>query len=159
MPEAIISDHNLIPLAEATVSEIPGSSINAQHPQNKVEEVMSSILNPNAKPFIPLSKRNIARSAISDINPNANNSLPLIENVTLINSEVGNATFRTDDLHHRTDPLSNTISYKDKDVYSRLKEIRLKNSNRIVIAHLNINSLRNKFDMLSDLIYGIYVLI
>ena len=64
--------------------------------------------------------------------------------------------FSTDDLnvHHRTDHLSNTISYEDKDVYSRLKEIRLRNSNRIVIAHLNINSLRNKFDMLSDLIYG-----
>ena len=110
---------------------------------------MPSILNPNAKQFIPLSKRNIARSAISDINPNANSFLPLIENVALINSEVGNATFSTDDLnvHHRTDPLSNTISYEDKDVYSRLKEIRLKNSNRIVIAHLNINSLRNKFDM------------
>ena len=35
-----------------------------------------------------------------------------------------------------------------------LKEIRIKNLNRIALAHLNINSLRNKFDILTDQITG-----
>ena len=33
-----------------------------------------------------------------------------------------------------------------------LNEIRKKNPNRIIIAHLNINSIRNKFEMLKDVI-------
>ena len=35
-----------------------------------------------------------------------------------------------------------------------LKEIRAKNLNRIVLAHLNINSLRNKFDIFTNQITG-----
>ena len=31
---------------------------------------------------------------------------------------------------------------------SKLKDIKLKNINRVIIAQLNINSLRNKFDLL-----------
>ena len=31
-----------------------------------------------------------------------------------------------------------------------LNEIRKKNPNRIIIAHLNINSIRNKFEMLKE---------
>ena len=36
----------------------------------------------------------------------------------------------------------------------KLKNIRLKNPTRLIFAHININSIRNKFDMLSDLIVG-----
>ena len=36
----------------------------------------------------------------------------------------------------------------DDDSFKSLKEVRLKNPNRIVLAHLNINSLRNNFDAL-----------
>ena len=35
-----------------------------------------------------------------------------------------------------------------------IKNIRIKNLNRIVLAHLNINSLRNKLDLLADQIRG-----
>ena len=42
------------------------------------------------------------------------------------------------------DRLSHVVSERS------LKEIRAKNLNRIVLAHLNINSLRNKFDVLTD---------
>ena len=35
-----------------------------------------------------------------------------------------------------------------------LKVLRILNQNRIVLAHLNINSLRNKFDLLADQIKG-----
>ena len=34
------------------------------------------------------------------------------------------------------------------DPYSNLKNIRLKNLNRLIVAQLNINSIRNKFDSL-----------
>ena len=33
-----------------------------------------------------------------------------------------------------------------------LHEIRIKNANRLIIGHLNVNSLRNKFKMLEELI-------
>ena len=32
----------------------------------------------------------------------------------------------------------------------QLKEIRIKNLNKIIIAQININSLRNKFEMLAE---------
>ena len=38
--------------------------------------------------------------------------------------------------------------------YNILNDLRLKNDNRIIFAHLNINSIRNKIDMVSDLIKG-----
>ena len=40
----------------------------------------------------------------------------------------------------------------DGNVYTILNDLRIKNINRIIIAHLNINSLRNKIGMLSVII-------
>ena len=40
------------------------------------------------------------------------------------------------------------------DVQQVLKDIRKSNVNKLVFGQLNINSLRNKFDMLSELIKG-----
>ena len=40
----------------------------------------------------------------------------------------------------------------DGNVYTILNDLRIKNLNRIIIAHLNINNLRNKIGMLSDII-------
>ena len=37
---------------------------------------------------------------------------------------------------------------------SKLKEIKLKNINRVIIAQLNVNSLRNKFDFLKETVTG-----
>ena len=39
-----------------------------------------------------------------------------------------------------------------QDFLSTLSNLRLNNNNRVMIAHLNINSLRNKFDMLSEIV-------
>ena len=39
-------------------------------------------------------------------------------------------------------------------VLAVLKSVRRKNTRRIIFAHLNINSLRNKFDALVDQIKG-----
>lgn len=57
--------------------------------------------------------------------------------------------------------LNETIQLEENDQYSDdtsntpcqiLKNIRLKNPNRIIIAQLNINSIRNKFNILSSII-------
>ena len=57
-------------------------------------------------------------------------------------------------------PKRNTLnnannSYNLKEMQnSPLHKLRLKNSRRIFIGHLNVNSIRNKFDMVFDLIKG-----
>ena len=49
---------------------------------------------------------------------------------------------------------STGINYDDNilDAYSKLNNLRVANVNRIILAHININSLRNKFSMLSDMV-------
>ena len=42
----------------------------------------------------------------------------------------------------------------DGDSYKSLKEVHLKNLNRIVLGHLNVSSLRNKFDALVEQVSG-----
>ena len=37
----------------------------------------------------------------------------------------------------------------------RLRKLRIKNPNKVIIAHLNINLIRNKFEMLSLLFHGV----
>ena len=54
-------------------------------------------------------------------------------------------------------PLAPSFNYHfidAKDCGTTLKELRVQNVENIVIAHLNINSLRNKFDSLVQLICG-----
>ena len=40
----------------------------------------------------------------------------------------------------------------NSDVYSIINKLRIENANRIIIAHLNINSIRNKIDMFSTIV-------
>ena len=40
----------------------------------------------------------------------------------------------------------------NSDVYSIINKLRIENANRIIIAQLNINSIRNKIDMLSTIV-------
>ena len=56
---------------------------------------------------------------------------------------------------HNVEFISELSEVNAEDVsFKSLKDIRIKNLNRIVLAHLNINSLRNKFDLLADQIKG-----
>ena len=48
--------------------------------------------------------------------------------------------------------LSITPEKANSDVYSNLENIRKNDSKQIIIAHLNINSIRNKFDILADIV-------
>ena len=43
---------------------------------------------------------------------------------------------------------------KDSDFLTNLSNLRLKNVNRIIFAHININSIRNKFHLLTSNING-----
>ena len=41
-----------------------------------------------------------------------------------------------------------------ESAYSILKHLRIQNFNKIIIGHLNVNSIRNKIHAISDLIGG-----
>ena len=47
----------------------------------------------------------------------------------------------------------NTLTTND-DFKTKLKDIRITNLNRIVIFHININSIRNKFELLAEAVMG-----
>ena len=48
-----------------------------------------------------------------------------------------------------------TLDYElISDPFEKLKNTRLKNPNRLIIAQLNINSLRNKFDSLVQILHN-----
>ena len=46
--------------------------------------------------------------------------------------------------------MSNDSTVSQPDVKKALKDIRISNMNKLIFGHLNINSLRNKFDLLSE---------
>jgi hypothetical protein len=50
--------------------------------------------------------------------------------------------------------VSEKVSILDKDALSTLKDIRISNLKNVIIGQLNINSLRNKFQSLGELIHG-----
>ena len=71
----------------------------------------------------------------SNLDPNATIYIPYNHNRNIHNNSVFN-------------PINN--NNKD-DIYSILNAIRVKNIHRVIIGHLNINSIRNKFVALSDI--------
>ena len=64
----------------------------------------------------------------------------------------------SNDANSGNDCLSVTPENANSDVYSNLENIRKNNSKKIIIAHLNINSIRNKFDFLADIVEDIDIL-
>ena len=44
------------------------------------------------------------------------------------------------------------VSSDEKDPHTALQSLRLKNIDRIILGHLNVNSIRNKIDLLADMI-------
>ena len=49
---------------------------------------------------------------------------------------------------------SNDPIVSQSDVKKALKNIRISNTNKLIFGHLNINSLRNKFDFFSEQVKG-----
>ena len=57
-----------------------------------------------------------------------------------------------DDLATLEKFISNTLNDTEPNARSQLGNLRRDNWNKIIFAHLNINSIRNKFDQLADAI-------
>ena len=54
---------------------------------------------------------------------------------------------------HAKETLESNLSNNDlTSPEDQLHNLRLKNPNRLIFAHLNINSLRNKFDLLTNIV-------
>ena len=55
--------------------------------------------------------------------------------------------------------VSDDSTFSQSDVKKALKDIRISNRNKLIFVHLNISSLRNKFDLLSEQVKGsIYII-
>ena len=50
--------------------------------------------------------------------------------------------------------MSNDPTVSQSDVKKALKDIRISNLNKLIFGHLNINSLRNKFDLFNEQVKG-----
>ena len=72
----------------------------------------------------------------------------LYENVNDLISSDSNHSTVIDKTLGKTDILDETVS--NTLFSSQLKALNLKNANRLLIGHININSIRNKFEALVD---------
>ena len=110
-----------------TTPDVCGSCLNSN----------SFTLNPSALDFSP----NMDKSFI--LNPNAPEFYP---DVTIVDSQ------RSPDWDISCpNPTSQS---NEQDPYYILNQLRLSNINKVIIGHLNINSLRNKFEMLMAIVKG-----
>ena len=50
--------------------------------------------------------------------------------------------------------MFNDSTFSQSDVKKALKNICIRNTNKLIFGHLNINSLKNKFDLLSKQVKG-----
>ena len=105
---------------------------------NSLGNVETSVLNPNASVFNPI--RVISRSCTSS--PSNYSSVSTAHGVNDINSR---------DIY--SDVFITPEDYEESSS-SILQSLRVKYVDKIVLGHLNINSIRNKFDMLVDIIGG-----
>ena len=110
---------------------------NNSHINNGLRDVVPIFtnLNLNAKCYNPVSNENVD----ADNEVNVDKYLPV---TTLSESSCP---------CNEANVESNIVVDND-DVYSIVNKLRIDNINRIIIAHLNINSIRNKIDMLSDIV-------
>ena len=82
-------------------------------------------------------------SSSSDVTPN-------IENHTFSSEGTSNNS----KTRNMQEPVSITTVTSKDDFKRKLKDIRIANLNRIVISHININSIGNKFKLLAEAVVG-----
>ena len=58
------------------------------------------------------------------------------------------------EIHFVTNMVSNDPTVSQSDGKKALKDIRVSNMNKLLFGHLNIKSLRNKFDLFSEPVKG-----
>ena len=107
-------------------------------------------LNPYAKPFLSLRY-----NPLLNMTPVAHNistpELSMISNNDIKESSSAIVEVVSDSQTIDTGSLDNTFN-KNVDpniVLSHLKSLKVKNPNRVIIAHLNINTISSNFDQLS----------
>ena len=76
--------------------------------------------------------------------------MPNMENHTFSSKGTSNSS-KTRNIR---EPLSITTVTSKDDFKTKLKDTRIANLNRIVISHININSIRNKFELLAEAVMG-----
>ena len=77
--------------------------------------------------------------------------MPHIENHTFSSEGTSNNS----KTRNMREPLSITTVTSKDDFKTKLKDIRIDfNLNRTVISHININSIRNKFELLAEAVMG-----
>ena len=136
-------------IAEAPVSELLGSGKHSKHSLPLVTK-----LDPKVDPFIPrvlYENRKISRN----LNPEAVVFYPNVSSNSCSNpdSDILSHNPPFEDTERNVLPNENVRS-GDGNVYSSLNNLRINNINNIIVAHLNINSLRNKIEILSDIMEG-----
>ena len=116
--------------------------------KNKVS-VHQSKLNPLSNVFVP-EKGNRAPlpllkcfCVLNVLNPLANSYFPIYSKGHVLNPNAEPFTPRN---------VPTCIDEEDGNAYLTLNNLRMKSINKILIGHLNINSIRNKFDLLADLV-------
>ena len=80
------------------------------------------------------------------------------ENQTSVSNSIetlSGVTFESEESILLDQSTLSTLDYEPiSDPFEKLKNTRLKNPNRLIIAQLNINSLRNKFDSLVQILHN-----
>ena len=59
-----------------------------------------------------------------------------------------------DNVPNNTSDIVNELGIEENDPSNILKNVRIKNINRLIIGHLNINSIANKFESLKEINQG-----
>ena len=132
-------------------------------------------LNVNASTFIPMqncgdkSDRYVSMSIISGLNPEANGFIPLCKRrITGCPSSCLNISEKAlapaSKLNPHALPFSPLVNAEifegeideidAESPYTLLQNLRVKNIDRILLGHINLNSIRHKFHMITDLIKG-----
>ena len=92
-------------------------------------------LNPHVKPFVPQTSCTEVLTETMD-NASGTNSDDIVDNNEIVNH-----------ILFQKEPMQD-------DVLTILKDLRVKNHNRIIVGNLNINSITNKFDALKTILPG-----
>ena len=139
-------NQNIIGTLNTDVSTSQYNYIYKSSKTNMPKEI--STLNAFTRPYCPDTKKGYTVPDEDGIYISRPVNVSVIENNSKIYPSKANVSDACDDT------VSNgiSISRSDENVYSALNDLRLKNVNRVMIAHININSLRNTFELLCDII-------
>ena len=106
-------------------------------------------------PAMSLINSDKETTQLSCISISSCNNTPIINDIAtpLVHSQgrtVSEST-ESESLFHTKESNSEANGNESNDDLTKLKDIRLSNVNRLVIAQFNINSLRNKFEALTEI--------